>query len=250
MSGYAVRVCGLTKRYGDVIAVEKVTLEIGQGEIYALLGLNGAGKTTVIRSLLGMIRPDQGRVEIFGHPVTDRSVWSRVGYLVESPSAYPELTVRENLEVVRRLRKVEDVFAVDRIIELLGLRPYADRRARVLSTGNAQRLGLAKALLHRPHLLVLDEPTNGLDPAGVAEIRSLLVDLARGHGVTVLLSSHLLAEVARVATKIGVLHHGRLVDEIDPAARPIRTRSHLEIHTRGDLRAACRCPARSRIEHM
>ena len=137
-------------------------------------------------------------------------MWSQVGYLVESPTAYPELTVRENLEVARRLRKLPDAAGVERAIDLLGLRPYADRQARKLSLGNAQRLGLAKALLHSPSLLVLDEPVNGLDPAGVAEVRELLVELAREQGVTVLLSSHLLGEVARTASRIGVLHEGRL----------------------------------------
>lgn len=238
MNRPAIMVRGVSKRYGDLVAVDAVTLDVEPGEIYALLGLNGAGKTTLIRMLLGMIRTAHGRIEIDGHPVTDRVAWSRVGYLVEEPSAYPELTVRENLEVVRRLRKILDPAATDRSIDLLGLRPYAARRARALSTGNAQRLGLAKALLHQPDLLVLDEPINGLDPAGVVEIRSLLVDLRDGHGVTVLLSSHLLAEVARVASKIGVLHHGRLIDELDPGDLTSRTRTHLEVSTRDTARAA------------
>ena len=157
---------------------------------------------------------------------------------MESPSAYPELTVRENLEVVRRLRKVDARSCVDDAIDLFGLRAYADRRARALSLGNGQRLGLAEAFLHRPSLLLLDEPVNSLDPAGVVEVRDLLVNLARDHGVTVFLSSHRLAEVARVATRIGVLHQGRLVDELDAKALASRVRTHLEVGARDLFRAA------------
>jgi ABC-2 type transport system ATP-binding protein len=140
-----------------------------------------------------------------------------VGYLVETPYAYPELSVRENLEVFRRLREVRDSHTVERVIERLALTPYADRRAGTLSLGNAQRLGLAKALLHDPALLLLDEPANGLDPAGVVEIRELLRELAHECGVTIFLSSHLLGEVARIATRFGVIHRGRLLEELSAA---------------------------------
>jgi ABC-2 type transport system ATP-binding protein len=220
-----VEAAGLSKRYGTVLAVDGVGLRVDAGEIYALLGLNGAGKTTTIRMLLGMIRPTAGSVALFGAPM-DRSVWARVGYLVETPAAYPELTVRENLELVRRLRRLADRGAVDDVIERLRLGPYAGRQARNLSLGNAQRLGLAKALIHRPELVILDEPANGLDPAGVVEIRHLLRDLAESHGTTVFLSSHILAEVARLATRIGIIHEGRLLQEIDAdeLARLVRHR--------------------------
>ena len=238
LSTPVITVRGVSKRYGHVVAVDHVTLDVQPGEIYALLGLNGAGKTTLIRLLLGMVRPTAGDVEVTNRRVIDRAVWSQVGYLVETPSAYPELTVRENLEVVRRLRKIPDRGAVEDAIDLFGLRSYADRRARTLSLGNAQRLGLAKAFFHRPSLLVLDEPVNGLDPAGVVEVRTLLVNLARERGVTVFLSSHRLAEVARVATRIGVLHHGRLVDEFAANALASRVRTRLEVGARDTVRAA------------
>jgi ABC-2 type transport system ATP-binding protein len=213
----ALAVERVTKRYRDLAAVDDVSLAVSPGEIYALLGLNGAGKTTLIRMLLGMVRPSGGSVVVLGTRVTsgERSVWSRVGYLVETPSAYPELTVRQNLEVVRRLRKLPDRGAVVRVMERLALTRYADRPARTLSLGNAQRLGLAKALVHGPDLLILDEPANGLDPAGVVEVRTLLRQLVERDGATVFLSSHILAEVARLATRIGVIHEGRLVDELD-----------------------------------
>jgi ABC-2 type transport system ATP-binding protein len=207
---------GLGKHYGSATAVDDLTLRIRPGEIYGFLGLNGAGKTTTIRLLLGMIRPTTGWVEVFGTRIRPgvREVWTSVGYLVETPSAYPELSVRENLEIVRRLRHVADARAIERVVERLHLGPYVDRPARTLSLGNAQRLGLARALLHEPRLLILDEPTNGLDPAGVVEIRELLGSLAREDGVTIFISSHLLGEVARLATRIGVLHRGRLLQEL------------------------------------
>ena len=218
-ANYAIRADGLTKRYGAVCAVDTVSLRVGRGEIYAFLGLNGAGKTTTIRMLLGMIRPSAGAAYLLDKPVRPdaRELWAQVGYLVETPHAYPELTVRENLEVFRRVRGLRDIHVVDRIIKRLALTPYADRRAGTLSLGNAQRLGLAKALLHDPALLLLDEPANGLDPAGVVEVRELLRGLAQERGVTIFLSSHLLGEVARIATRFGVIHQGRLLQELSAA---------------------------------
>jgi ABC-2 type transport system ATP-binding protein len=230
----AIHADGLTKRYGAISAVEQVLLRVGRGEIYAFLGLNGAGKTTTIRMLLGMIRPTSGVAFLLGQPVRAdaRELWAQVGYLVETPHAYPELTVRENLEVFRRLRGLRDVHAVDRIIERLALTPYADRRAGTLSLGNAQRLGLAKALLHDPALLLLDEPANGLDPAGVVEVRELLRELAHERGVTIFLSSHLLGEVARIATRFGVIHQGRLLEELSAQEMEQQRARWLEVDAR------------------
>jgi ABC-2 type transport system ATP-binding protein len=231
----------LTKRYRDVVAVDRVELSVQRGQIYALLGLNGAGKTTTIRMLLGMVRPTTGHATILGTDVgrAGPDHWSRVGYLVETPAAYPELTVRENLDLVRRLRRLDERRLVDEVMDRLALLPYARRRARDLSLGNAQRLGLAKALIHGPDLLILDEPTNGLDPAGVVQIRDLLRDLAHDHATTVLLSSHLLAEVARTAGRIGILHAGRLLQELDAAELATRTTARLLVSAR-DLDAARR----------
>ena len=215
----AIETHGLAKRFGDVLAVDGVSLRVEFGEIYAFLGLNGAGKTTTIRALLGMINPSAGAVALLGEPIgpNGRGPWRRVGHLVETPSAYPELTVRENLDVARRLHGVVDRTVTHRSIERFGLGAYANQQAGTLSTGNLQRLGLARALLHDPELVILDEPTNGLDPAGVVEIRQLLTTLAREHGLTVFVSSHLLAEVDRLATRIGIIHRGRLIEELPVA---------------------------------
>jgi ABC-2 type transport system ATP-binding protein len=235
---HAIETFDLTKRYREVLAVDRLSLRVAGGEIYAFLGLNGAGKTTTIRMLLGMIRPNLGRACVLGTQIRlgSREPWASVGYLVEDPRAYPELTVYENLEVARRLHPGTPPAAIDRTIERLGLSPYAGRRAGALSHGNSQRLGLAKALLHDPKLLILDEPANGLDPAGIVEIRQLLLAETRERGVTVFMSSHILAEVARLADRIGVIHQGRLLQELDRSELEQNRRRRLLLRAR-DLAA-------------
>ena len=221
MTSLAVETTDLTKRYGSaILAVDGVSLRVDRGELYAFLGLNGAGKSTTIRMLLGMIRPSSGSAMVLGQTVRAEApdLWARVGHLVESATAYPELTVVENLDVARRLLGVRDGAAVGRAVDRLGLGPYRDRRARTLSLGNLQRLALARATLHAPELLVLDEPANGLDPAGVIEVRALLQNLVAQSGSTVFMSSHILAEVDLLATRVGIVHRGRLIEELDSDA--------------------------------
>ncbi|HET9457628.1 MAG TPA: ABC transporter ATP-binding protein [Candidatus Limnocylindrales bacterium] len=240
MSALAISTSGLTKRYrGDVLAVDRIDLRVGRGEIYAFLGLNGAGKSTTIRMLLGMIAPTAGHVELFGTSVRPNAtvLWRRIGHLVESATAYPELTVRENIDVARQLARAEDRGSVDGMIAQLALEPYADRRAGTLSLGNLQRLALARALVHGPEMLILDEPANGLDPAGVIEIRELLRALAQERGVTVFMSSHILAEVDLLATRIGIVHEGRLVEELDSPTLERHRDRRLEVGAR-DIGAA------------
>jgi ABC-2 type transport system ATP-binding protein len=207
----------VTKKYGTLKAVDSISLKVKKGEIYGFLGLNGAGKTTTIRMLLGMIRPTSGESWLKGVRVNagNRSLWNSVGYLVEIPYSYPDLTVKENLEMMRRLRFISDAGAVGSVIEKLRLGQYQDKKAKHLSLGNAQRLGLAKALIHNPDILLLDEPANGLDPAGIVEIRELLFSLAHDRGVTIFISSHILGEISRFATRIGIIHEGRLFQELD-----------------------------------
>jgi ABC-2 type transport system ATP-binding protein len=216
MSSAAVLVAsGLEKRYGKVEAVRGVDLHVEPGEIYGLIGKNGAGKTTTIRLMLGLVSPSRGHVCLFGERVRpgNAAVLARVGALVETAAAYPNLTVRENLEVRRRLTR-SPASSVGESVALLGLAGCVERPAGELSLGNKQRLAIACALLHRPRLVVLDEPTNGLDPEGIVEVRQLLAHLARERGVAVLLSSHHLSEVARLADRLGIMHAGRLVEEL------------------------------------
>ncbi|MDQ1288108.1 MAG: transporter ATP-binding protein [Actinomycetota bacterium] len=223
----AIHVEDLTRTFGATTAVRDVDLTVAEGEIYGFLGRNGAGKTTLIRMLLGLIPPSRGRVELLGTTVrtaADRvtagwrgrhpaSLWSKVGYLVEGPGLYPQLTVADHLRMARGYRRLTAA-AVDTVVERLDLGRYTQVRARALSLGNKQRLALALALVHRPPLVVLDEPVNGLDPAGVVEIRELLRELA-DDGVTVFMSTHLIGEVARLADRIGIIHDGRLLEQLD-----------------------------------
>ena len=206
----------LSKSYKDVKAVDGVSLNVRKGEIYGFLGLNGAGKTTTIRMLLGMIRPTSGASYLFGKKVDagNHKIWESVGYLVE-PYSYPELTVQDNLEMFRRLHNISDKNSVDSVIDKLKLTAYRNRKSKNLSLGNAQRLGLAKAMLHNPKILILDEPINGLDPAGIVEVRELLQDLSMNKGVTVFISSHILGEVSKLANRIGIIHKGKLMQEIN-----------------------------------
>jgi ABC-2 type transport system ATP-binding protein len=212
-----IRTEKISKHFKDVHAVSDMSLCVRKGEIYGFLGLNGAGKTTTIRMLLGMIRPTSGTAYINDKKITadNTELWKDIGSLVEIPYSYPELTVRENLEIFRRVRFLPDKKEVDQIIDKMKLGLYANRKAKSLSTGNNQRLGLAKALIHKPDILILDEPTNGLDPAGIFEIREMLCDLAGNKGVTVFISSHILGEISRFATRISIIHEGKLIQELD-----------------------------------
>lgn len=220
----------LSKRYGEVWAVEGLDLDVRRGEVYGFLGPNGAGKTTTIRMLLGLIRPTSGEITLFGSrgPRGGADVFARIGYLVETATAYPNLTVRENLEIQRRLTR-SPPSAVREVIALLHLGPYADRTAETLSLGNKQLLSLARALLHSPDLVLLDEPANALDPAGIVHVRELLRDLASTRGVTVFMSSHILAEMAQLADRIGILHNGRLLEELEIGELRARSRTYLEV---------------------
>jgi ABC-2 type transport system ATP-binding protein len=204
----------LTKKFGNFFAVKNLSIKVRKGEIYGFLGLNGAGKTTTIRMLLGLIKPTTGFAYLNGEKVSynKNNLWVKVGSLVELPHAYPELTVFQNLEIFRRLRLISEKKAVDNVIEKLKLTQYRNQKAKNLSLGNYQRLGLAKALLHNPEILILDEPANGLDPEGIYEIRELLTNLAF-NGVTIFISSHILDEISKFATRIGIIHQGKLIKE-------------------------------------
>jgi len=219
-----IRTRGLTKRYGQVRAVDGIDLEVREGDVYGFLGANGSGKTTTVRMLLGLVLATEGEAELFGEPMprASSSVLPRVGALVEGPGAYPHLSGHANLalfdaaagpKVKRRSRRAR----IREVLEQVGLDPVDERPAKAYSLGMRQRLGLAAALMRRPPLLVLDEPTNGLDPQGIRDIRELLLGLNRT-GTTIFLSSHLRAEIEQMSTRVGVLDRGRLVMQEDMSA--------------------------------
>lgn len=219
---------GLTRRFDGDPAVDDLDLEVANGEIHAVVGLNGAGKTTLMRLLLGMLRPGRGRARVLGRDVATApaELWSEVGHLIETPFAYPELTVEENIAGAALLRRMEPARigpAVARAVASFELGPWARKRARALSLGNRQRLGLASALVHEPSVIVLDEPANALDPAGVVFIRDLLRERAE-RGAAIFVSSHHLDELARIAHRITVLHRGRIVGALDPAGIDLERR--------------------------
>ncbi|MFW6034179.1 MAG: ABC transporter ATP-binding protein [bacterium] len=206
-----VTTAALTKRYGDRPAVDSVDLTVRRGEVYGFLGPNGAGKTTTLRMLLGLVRPTSGAATVLGHPPGAPDALARTGALVESPGFFPYLSGRDNLRVLARYSRLDDT-AVDAALEQVDLTDRAGDRFKAYSLGMKQRLGVAAALLGTPELLILDEPTNGLDPAGMADMRALIRAVAR-HGQTVLLSSHLLGEVQQICDRVGVISDGRLVAE-------------------------------------
>jgi ABC-2 type transport system ATP-binding protein len=212
--GPVLHTCGLTKRYGQRLAVGDLTLSVAPGEIYGFLGPNGAGKTTTIRMCLGLIAPTSGTVEILGRDLATQAatVLPRVGALVEQPALYTYLSGRDNLCTVGDALGGVPASRIDGVLDLVALRARAGDRVRTYSLGMKQRLGVAMALLHDPDLVILDEPTNGLDPAGIVEMRDLLRRLA-AQGKTIFISSHVLAEVQQICTRVAIIASGRLVAE-------------------------------------
>ena len=213
----AIKTVNLSKKYGKTLVVDDLNLSISSGEIVGFLGLNGAGKTTTMRMLLGLIKPTSGECYIQGNKVDQYNleVLNEIGYIIETPYSYPELTVQENLEIVSTLRGLRNKDIIDWVTEKLKLDQYKDKQVKHLSLGNVARLGIAKAIIHKPKILILDEPTNGLDPFGVIEVRELLKELANNLGTTVLISSHKLEEISKVATRIVIIHGGRLIREVE-----------------------------------
>ncbi|WP_412676471.1 ABC transporter ATP-binding protein [Aneurinibacillus migulanus] len=229
MNTVTVETVNLTRRYGKFMSVNNVNLKVPQGEIYGFLGPNGAGKTTTIRMLLGLIKPTRGEIIIFGKELSENRIpiLKRVGSLVESPSYYGHLSGRQNLKVLARLLQLPDK-RIDEVLDLVRLTKNAQRPVKGYSLGMKQRLGIAAALISRPELLILDEPTNGLDPAGIQEIRELIIQMPKEYGVTVLISSHLLSEIEQVATYVGIIDQGKLV--FQNSMNELRKLSQRNIH--------------------
>ena len=215
MSQYVIETKGLTKQYGSQKSVSDLNLHVQQGRIYGLLGRNGAGKTTTMKMLLGLVQPTAGSVSIWGKPLrqNERKLLPRIGSLIESPGFYPNLTATENLRIFAALRGVPSRNAIQNALELVGL-PYRDKKLfSQYSLGMKQRLAIALAVMHDPELLILDEPINGLDPIGIAEVRSFIRGLCDERGKTILISSHILSEIALLADDIGIIDHGVLLEE-------------------------------------
>lgn len=212
MSEFIIETNKLTKKFKGRIAVESVELKIKQGEIYGFLGPNGAGKTTTIRMLLGLAKPTYGSIRIFGKDMKREklSVLKKVGSLVEYPSYYGHLTAYENLEAIRILLDAPKS-RIEEVLNIVRLSKEAKRPVKGFSLGMKQRLGIAAALLGNPELLILDEPTNGLDPSGILEMRELIKSMPKEHGITILVSSHLLSEIDQMATQVGIISKGKMI---------------------------------------
>lgn len=230
----------LTKKYGGAAAVEGVDLYIEKGQIYGLVGRNGAGKTTIIRMLTAQTVPTSGEIELFGE--TDEkgisAARARVGAMVEIPSFYPYLTARENLEYYRRQRGIPGEACVDRALEQVGLHDAGKKKFKQFSLGMKQRLGLALALMNHPDLLLLDEPINGLDPEGIVEFRSILLELNRQRETTILISSHILSELSNIATHYGFLDQGRMLEQVSAGRLSEKCRACLQLTVDDASRAA------------
>ncbi|MCH5138354.1 ABC transporter ATP-binding protein [Clostridiaceae bacterium UIB06] len=212
MKDYIVETMGLEKSFKDFKAVNGIDLKVKKGTIYGFLGPNGAGKSTTIRMLLGLIKPTAGKVEILGKSIAREreEILRNVGALVESPSYYGHLTAYENLELTRKILKL-DKAEVDRVLDFVNLSEVRDKRVKEFSLGMKQRLGIAQALMGGPELIILDEPTNGLDPTGIHEIRDLIKSLPREKGATVIVSSHILSEIELMADEVGIIKKGELL---------------------------------------
>ncbi len=215
MSDYVIETKQLTKVYGDQTAVNAVDLHVKSGQIYGLLGRNGAGKTTIMKMILGLTSITSGEADVFGKNIKgqEKRVYPRIGAIIETPGFYPNLTGTENLEIFAKLRGTAAPNAVKNALEVVGL-PYKDKKLfGKYSLGMKQRLGIANAILHNPELLILDEPTNGLDPIGIAEVRDFIKDLSASRGKTILISSHILSEIQLLADDIGIIDRGVLLEE-------------------------------------
>ena len=215
MSYYIIETCSLTKMYGEQASVSDLSIHVKKGRIYGLLGRNGAGKTTTMKMLLGLTAPTSGEVKIFGKPIygNEKKILPRVGCLIESPGFYPNLTATENLKIFAKLRGLKGSNYIRSALERVNLPSQDTKLFSQYSLGMKQRLAIALAVMHDPAVLVLDEPINGLDPIGIAEVRSFIRELCDVRGKTILISSHILSEIALLADDIGIIDHGVLLEE-------------------------------------
>ena len=230
MSDYVIETRNLTKQYGTQTSVSDLNIHVKKGRIYGLLGRNGAGKTSTMKMLLGLTAPTSGEVEILGKNIRTNSkqVLPHIGSLIEAPGFYPNLTGTENLRIFAELRNIKNANAIKGALELVGL-PYRDKKLfSQYSLGMKQRLAIALAVMHNPSILILDEPINGLDPIGIAEVRSFIRELCDAQGKTILISSHILSEIALLADDIGIIDHGVLLEEESLAELENKNRHYIQ----------------------
>nr|WP_040982796.1 ABC transporter ATP-binding protein [Oceanobacillus jeddahense] len=235
-----IKTTNLTKVYGQQKSVDHLNITVNQGEIYGFLGRNGAGKTTTIRMLLGLIKPTSGDIELFGENLfkNQKGVLRRIGSMVEVPGFYENLTARENLLINAKIIGVHKKNAIDEALEIVDLHHETKKLVGKYSLGMKQRLGIARALLHYPELLILDEPTNGLDPIGIKEMRNLIQSLAKERNITIFVSSHILSEMEQLADHMGIIHEGKLLEEVAFESLRKRNRKYIEFQVSNDNKAA------------
>ena len=220
----------LTKQYGTTTVVDNINLHVPKGKIYGLLGRNGAGKTTAMKMMLQLVYPTGGAIRLFGTDYKEHthSLYGKIGSIIETPGFYSNLTGYENLKIIAKLRGQLSKHSVQEALRVVGLEKETRKVFADYSLGMKQRLGIAAAIMHEPELLILDEPINGLDPIGISEIRSFLSELSHRKGTTILISSHVLSEIEQIADIIGVMHEGRLIEEVNMAELHKRNRRYIE----------------------
>jgi len=233
MGEYVLRTTGISKKYGDVHALDKVSVEIKRGQIYGLIGLNGAGKSTFMRAVMGLISVSDGNIELFGESGEKglRQSRRRIGQSIEMPVLYPDMTAVQNLEIQRLIGGIPNKDSIKSVLDAVGLEDTGKKKTKDFSLGMRQRLALAKALMTNPEFLILDEPANGLDPMGIIGMRELMRKLAKERGLTLLVSSHLLEELSQVATHYGIIHKGRLVRQLSAEELAAESKHYVKIIT-------------------
>jgi bacitracin transport system ATP-binding protein len=227
----------LSKSFAKFKAVDEVNLSIRKGEIYGFLGQNGAGKTTTLRMIVGLVKPTSGSIRLYGEKQTKQGLLQRIGSMIETPGLYKNLTVTENLSIHCKLIGLKDPGAIERCLYVVGLWEARNKLVRKLSLGMKQRLAIGRSLIHQPDFLILDEPTNGLDPVGIREIRELLIQLSCQQNITMLISSHILSEIEQIATHIGIIHNGKILRECGIEVIRSRTNGYLELKISQETKA-------------
>ena len=231
MNEYVLQTLDVSKQYQKKDVLSNVNMKVKKGDIYGFIGLNGAGKSTLIRMIAGLAFPTTGKIELFGQSNEKEliSARKRMGTLIENPALFPNMTARENLEVIRIQRGIPGKSCIEESLKKVRLEETGKKKVKKFSLGMKQRLGIAVALLNEPELLILDEPINGLDPMGVIEIRELLLQINQEYGVTIIISSHILSELHQLATDFGIIHKGKLIDQITAKQLDEKCKAHLLI---------------------